>query len=127
MGFKNGFHGRTLGAQLAGGNPAQKKWIGPMDSGFVQVPFPDGYKNPDTRFELFLESLQMLGVKPADVCAVMSESFQGVGPDFFPEGYAKQLEAWCRACGALLVMDEVQAGFGRTGRWFAFEHDGITP
>jgi 4-aminobutyrate aminotransferase/(S)-3-amino-2-methylpropionate transaminase len=127
VGFQNAFHGRTLGAQLAGGNPGQKKWIGSGDAGFVQVPFPDGYKNLDTRFDLFLESLQQQGVKPADVCAVMSESFQGVGPDFFPSAYAKSLEAWCRANDALLVMDEVQAGFGRTGKWFAFEHYGITP
>ena len=125
--FHNGFHGRTLGAQLAGGNPGQKKWIGPGDAGFVQVPFPDGYKNPDTRFELFLESLQQQGVKPADVCAVMAESFQGVGPDFFPLAYARSLETWCRQNDALLVMDEVQAGFGRTGTWFAFEHYGIAP
>jgi 4-aminobutyrate aminotransferase-like enzyme len=57
----------------------------------------------------------------------MAESFQGVGPDFFPAEYAKSLEQWCRGNDALLVMDEVQAGFGRTGRWFAFEHYGIVP
>jgi 4-aminobutyrate aminotransferase-like enzyme len=127
VGFQNGFHGRTMGAQLAGGNPGQKAWIGGGDTGFVQVPFPDGYKNPDTRFELFEESLDRQGVRPADVCAVISESYQGVGPDFFPVDYARRLEAWCRAHGALLVMDEVQAGFGRTGSWFAFEQYGITP
>jgi 4-aminobutyrate aminotransferase/(S)-3-amino-2-methylpropionate transaminase len=125
--FQNAFHGRTLGAQLAGGNPSQKKWIGPTGGGFVQVPFPDGYKNPDMRFALFLESLEQQGVRPDQVCAVMSESFQGVGPDFFPDEYARALEAWCRDNDALLVMDEVQAGFGRTGKWFAFEHYGITP
>jgi 4-aminobutyrate aminotransferase/(S)-3-amino-2-methylpropionate transaminase len=125
--FQNAFHGRTMGAQLAGGNPGQKRWIGSGDSGFVQAPFPDGYKNPDTRFELFLETLVRAGVKPSQVCAVMAESFQGVGPDFFPVEYAKALEQWCRQYDALLVMDEVQAGFGRTGRWFAFEHYGIVP
>jgi 4-aminobutyrate aminotransferase-like enzyme len=125
--FQNAFHGRTMGAQLAGGNLNQKKWIGSGDSGFAQVPFPDGYKNPDTRFELFIETLEKAGVKPSQVCAVMSESFQGVGPDFFPAEYAKSLEQWCRRNDALLIMDEVQAGFGRTGKWFAFEHYGIVP
>jgi 4-aminobutyrate aminotransferase-like enzyme len=125
--YQNAFHGRTLGAQLAGGSPGQKKWIGPTDNGFVQVPFPDGYKNPDTRFELFLESVEKQDVKPEQVCAVMAESFQGVGPDFFPEAYAKSLQAWCKENDALLVMDEVQAGFGRTGTWFAFEQYGIAP
>lgn len=125
--FQNAFHGRTMGAQLAGGNPGQKRWMGRLDESFVQVPFPDGYKNPDTRFDLFLETLEKTGVKPSQVCGVMSESYQGVGPDFFPSEYARRLEEWCRTNGALLIMDEVQAGFGRTGKWFAFEHYGITP
>jgi 4-aminobutyrate aminotransferase / (S)-3-amino-2-methylpropionate transaminase / 5-aminovalerate transaminase len=125
--FQNAFHGRTMGAQLAGGNPGSKAWLGTPDPSFVQVPFPDGYKNPDTRFELFRETLEAKGVKPEQVCGVMSESFQGCGPDFFPAEYARQLEAWCRSCGALLIMDEVQAGFGRTGNWFAFQDYGITP
>jgi 4-aminobutyrate aminotransferase/(S)-3-amino-2-methylpropionate transaminase len=125
--FQNAFHGRTMGAQLAGGNPAQKKWMGKSDDSFVQVPFPDGYKNPDTRFELFVETLDRLRIKPSQVCGVMSESFQGVGPDFFPTEYAESLEAWCRENDALLIMDEVQAGFGRTGKWFAFENYGIVP
>jgi 4-aminobutyrate aminotransferase/(S)-3-amino-2-methylpropionate transaminase len=127
VGFHNGFHGRTMGAQLAGGSPAGKKWMGRLDESFVQVPFPDGYKNPDTRFELFQETLNDKGVRPEHVCGVMSESFQGVGPDFFPVEYAQRLEDWCRKSGALLIMDEVQAGFGRTGKWFAFENYGIQP
>ena len=125
--FHNAFHGRTMGAQLAGGNPGSKKWLGQLDDSFVQVPFPDGYKNQDTRFELFLESLAKQRVTPDRVCGVMSESFQGVGPDFFPVEYARSLAAWCRKHDVLLMMDEVQAGFGRTGRWFAFEHYGIVP
>jgi 4-aminobutyrate aminotransferase-like enzyme len=125
--FQNAFHGRTMGAQLAGGNPGQKKWLGKSDDTFIQVPFPDGYKNPDTRFELFLESLEERGVAAAEVCAVMTESFQGAGPDFMPVEYAQSLAAWCAGNGILLVMDEVQAGFGRTGTWFAFEWYGIVP
>jgi 4-aminobutyrate aminotransferase/(S)-3-amino-2-methylpropionate transaminase len=125
--FQNAFHGRTMGAQLAGGNPAQKKWLGKTDDGFFQVPFPDGYKNPDTRFELFLESLAARGISAAQVCGVMSESYQGAGPDFFPRAYARRLAEWCAANDVLLIMDEVQAGFGRTGTWFAFEEYGIAP
>lgn len=125
--FANAFHGRTLGAQLAGGNPRLKRWIGFSCPDFVQVPFPDGYKNPDARFDLFLESLAKQGVQPDQVAAVMSESFQGCGPDFMPEAYAKQLETWCRQHDIVLIMDEVQAGFGRSGRMFSFEHYGIRP
>ena len=125
--FQNAFHGRTMGAQLAGGIQRQKKWLGTLDENFVQVPFPDGFKNTDIRFELFLETLAERGVKAGQVCGVMTESFQGVGPDFFPAQYAKRLEDWCRTNDALLICDEVQAGFGRTGKWFAFEHYGIVP
>ncbi|HVP19891.1 MAG TPA: aminotransferase class III-fold pyridoxal phosphate-dependent enzyme [Spirochaetia bacterium] len=125
--FDNAFHGRTMGAQLAGGSPGQKAWLGKLDASFVQVPFPDDYANHDLRFELFEETLQRKGVKPSQVCGVITESYQGVGPDFLPDEYARRLEAWCRTNGALLIVDEVQAGFGRTGKWFAFEHYGIIP
>jgi 4-aminobutyrate aminotransferase/diaminobutyrate-pyruvate transaminase/4-aminobutyrate aminotransferase/(S)-3-amino-2-methylpropionate transaminase len=125
--FLNAFHGRTLGAQLAGGNPRLKKWIGCECPNFVQVPFPDGYKNPDTRFELFLETLAAKGLGPEQVAGVMSESFQGCGPDFFPDDYARKLEAWCRKHDIVLIMDEVQAGFGRSGKMFSFQHYGIAP
>jgi 4-aminobutyrate aminotransferase / (S)-3-amino-2-methylpropionate transaminase / 5-aminovalerate transaminase len=50
-----------------------------------------------------------------------------VGPDFMPVEYAKKLEAWCRENDVCLIMDEVQSGFGRTGKMFAFQHYGITP
>ena len=125
--FENAFHGRTLGAQLAGGMPRLKTWIGCNCPNFVQVPFPDGYKNEDTSFDLFLSTLAEKGVAPAQIAGVISESYQGVGPDFFPVDYARKLEAFCRRHDIVLIMDEVQAGFGRTGRWWCFEHYGITP
>ncbi len=125
--FKNAFHGRTMGAQLAGGMDGQKKWIGRLDDSFVQVPFPDGYKNENTSFDLFLSTLKEKGIRPEDVCGVMAESYQGVGPDFLPVEYAQKLEKWCREHDVLLIMDEVQAGFCRTGKWFTFEHYGIKP
>ena len=125
--FENAFHGRTLGAQLAGGMPKLKKWIGQLDRTFVQVPFPDGFKNEDTSFELFLKTLAAKGVEPKNICGVISESYQGVGPDFFPVEYARKLEAFCREHDILLIMDEVQSGFGRTGKMFAYQHYGIRP
>ena len=76
--FKNAFHGRTLGAQLAGGMDKLKTWISDPDPTFVQVPFPDGYKNEDTSFDLFLNTLKEKGVDPAEIAGVMSESYQGV-------------------------------------------------
>jgi 4-aminobutyrate aminotransferase / (S)-3-amino-2-methylpropionate transaminase / 5-aminovalerate transaminase len=125
--FENAFHGRTMGAQLAGGVERQKRWMVDRDPSFVQVPFPDGFKNEDTSFDLFLATLRRRDIRPDQIAGVMSESYQGVGPDFFPVDYAKKLEAFCREHDIVLTMDEVQAGFGRTGRMFTFEHYGITP
>jgi 4-aminobutyrate aminotransferase/(S)-3-amino-2-methylpropionate transaminase len=125
--FQNAFHGRTMGAQLAGGNPKQKEWLGKSDDSFIQVPFPDGFKNEDTRFELFLETLEQKGIKASQVCGLITESYQGGGPDFFPVEYAKRMEAWCTENDVVLIADEVQAGFGRTGSWFAYQGYGITP
>jgi len=125
--FKNSFHGRTLGAQLAGGMDKLKTWIVDDGQTFVQVPFPDGYKNEDTSFDLFLNSLKYQNIKPEDIAGVMTETYQGVGPDFLPVEYAKKLEAFCRKYDIITIYDEVQAGFGRTGKMFAYEHYGVTP
>jgi 4-aminobutyrate aminotransferase-like enzyme len=125
--FSGGFHGRTLGSQLAGGIPALKSWIGSEDPSFVQVDFPDGYYQPDVSFDRFEATLARRGVRPEDVAGVVSESYLGIGPDFFPAEYAQAMRAWCNRHGALLAFDEVQSGFGRTGRLFAFEHYGVVP
>jgi adenosylmethionine-8-amino-7-oxononanoate aminotransferase len=82
--FNNAFHGRTLGSQLAGGMAKLKTWIVDEGQTFVQVPFPDGYKTEDTSFDLFLNTLKEKGINPEDIAGVMTESFQGVGPDFLP-------------------------------------------
>jgi len=125
--FNNAFHGRTMGAQLAGGMQKAKKWLGDCCSRFVQVPFPDGYKNPDVSFDLFLKTLAEKNVRPECIAGVMTEGYQGVGPDFLPVEYAKKLEAFCRQHDIVFIMDEVQSGFGRTGKMFCFEHYGVTP
>lgn len=125
--FGGAFHGRTLGAQMIGGMPALKAWIVHLAPGFVQVPFPDGYYNSDTTFELFEKTLADAGIAPEDVAGVISESYQGVGPNFLPDDYARRLGCWCQENDVVLIMDEVQAGFGRTGKYFCFEHYDLTP
>ncbi|MFB3819686.1 MAG: aspartate aminotransferase family protein [Candidatus Methylomirabilales bacterium] len=125
--FERGFHGRTLGAQQIGGSPALKAWIGHLDPDIYQVPFPDGFRTPDVRFDLFLRSLAEHGVRPARVAGVILETFQGGGASFAPPAYIQALHAWCREQDALLIFDEIQAGFGRTGRLFGFEHYGVVP
>ncbi|MGI6087277.1 MAG: aspartate aminotransferase family protein [Kiritimatiellia bacterium] len=125
--FNNAFHGRTMGAQLAGGMPKLKKWMGESDKSFIQTPFPDGYKNTNQSFDQFLQTLRDRNIQPDEVAGVMVESYQGIGPDFMPVEYAKKLESFCREHDIVLCVDEVQAGFGRTGKMFCFQHYGITP
>lgn len=125
--FRNAFHGRTLGSQQAGGIPALKDWIVNLDPGFVQVPFPDGYRCADTSFAVFERSLEAAGVAPEAVAGVMLETYQGGDAAFAPAEYMQQLRRWCDRHKALLVCDEVQAGFGRTGTMWGFEHYGIVP
>jgi 4-aminobutyrate aminotransferase/diaminobutyrate-pyruvate transaminase/4-aminobutyrate aminotransferase/(S)-3-amino-2-methylpropionate transaminase len=98
-----------------------------LDPNIVQVPFPDGFRCPDTRFELFLESLDKQGIRPDMVAGVMTETYQGGNASFAPPEYIQKLRAWCDRHQALLVFDEVQAGFGRTGTYWGFEHYGVVP
>jgi 4-aminobutyrate aminotransferase-like enzyme len=124
--FDNGFHGRTMGAQLAGGSPGGKAWIGD-DPAFVQVPFPEGFRQTDTSFDVFEKSLADQGVDSANVAGVMGETYQGCNATLMPVEYAQALRAWCDKHQVILAFDEVQAGFGRTGKPFGFMHYGIVP
>ena len=125
--FQKAFHGRTLGSQMIGGSPALKEWIVNLDPAMWQVPFPDGYWVEDTSFDLFLETLKAQKVTPGMVAGVITETYQGGGASFAPRKYMQELSRWCKKHKIVLILDEVQAGFGRTGKLFGFEHYGITP
>jgi len=121
------FHGRTMGAQMIGGIPALKEWIVNLDPDMVQVPFPDGFRCPDTSFEFFLKALESKGFGPDRISGVVAETYQGGSASFMPKEYAQRLSAWCKEHDIVLIMDEVQAGFGRTGKMWGFEHYEIVP
>ena len=108
------FHGRTLGALAATGQPAKRTPFEPLPAGFRHVPYGD------------LAALDAaLG---PDVAAVLIEAIQGEGGVVVPPaGYLAGVRERCDAHGALLMVDEVQTGMGRTGEWFAFQHDDIRP
>ncbi|MBM3838422.1 MAG: aspartate aminotransferase family protein [Verrucomicrobia bacterium] len=127
VGYERGFHGRTLGAQQAGGMAGQKSWIVNEDPAILNAPFPDGYWQTDTSFDTFLRALKMKGLEPDHVAGVMLETYQGVGPDFAPVEYIRAMADFCKRHQAVLIFDEVQAGFGRTGKFWAFEHYGVVP
>mgnify|MGYP003341181255 CR=1 FL=1 len=127
IGWERGFHGRTLGSQQAGGMAGQKNWIVNEDPAIITAPFPDGYWQTDTSFEAFLAAVAARGLTPETTAGVIMETYQGVGPDFAPVEFVQKLRAWCDANNIVLTFDEVQAGFGRTGKFWAFEHYGVTP
>ncbi len=125
--FENAFHGRTLGAQQVGGISTLKEWIVNLDPGFVHVPFPDGIWSERLSFEHFERQLREQGAEPQNVAGVIMETYQGGTAAFAPRGYVQSLRQWCSGHKALLVLDEVQAGFGRTGTMWGFEHYGVVP
>ena len=125
--FDNAFHGRTMGAQLAGGSPAAKAWIACNCADFVQVPYPDGFRQTDVSFNVFEKSLAEKGITPDRVAGVISETYQGCNATLMPAEYAQSLRRWCDANDVVLIFDEVQAGFGRCGKEFGFMHYGVVP
>jgi 4-aminobutyrate aminotransferase-like enzyme len=127
VGFEDAFHGRTMGSQQMSALGNGRAWIKNLDPQIVHVPFPDGFRNEDTSFELFEKSLAKLDIAPKNVAGVISETYQGCGPNFMPKQYAKRLRQWCDDYNVLLCFDEVQAGFGRCGKMWGFELYDIVP
>lgn len=137
--FNDGFHGRTLGSQMAGGSPYDKRWIKNLDPEMVQVPFPNSFKyewadqsradySDEKCFAKFLESLTNAGIDNFDkISAVMTETFQGGWCELIPNGVLQRLRRFCDEHKIVLIYDEVQGGFGRTGKMFGFMHAGIVP
>jgi predicted acetylornithine/succinylornithine family transaminase len=111
----NSFHGRTLSTLAATGQPAKQATFQPLPHGFSQVPFGD------------LEALAAEADRLGDgFAAVLVESVQAEGGVWVaPPGYLRGVRELCDRTGALLIFDEVQAGLGRTGRWFGFEHSDV--
>jgi len=112
--FEGGFHGRTYAAVTATAQPKYHEDIGPMLPGFVYVPFGD---------------LEAVRSKIDDeTAAIMVEPIQGEGGIRLPpEGFLQGLRELADEHGLVLIFDEVQAGCGRTGKWFAHQHFGVEP
>ena len=136
--FEDDFHGRTMGAQMAGGSEKAKEWIVNLDPDMQQVPFPNAFKyswadeqlenySDEKCFNMFLDHLNEQNIKPGEIAGIMPETFQGGWVQMMPPGYARILREFCNQYDILLVFDEVQAGFGRSGKLFSFQHYGIVP
>ena len=108
------FHGRTMATVSAGGQPKYSDPFKPLLEGFVHVPYHD------------LDAIKAATTK--ETVAVMLEPVMGeIGVSPARPGYLEGVRKWCDEQGMLLILDEVQTGIGRTGRWFAHQHHGITP
>jgi acetylornithine/N-succinyldiaminopimelate aminotransferase len=108
------FHGRTLATVTAGGQHKYSDPFKPLPDGFVHVPYND------------LEAIKAATTEKT--VAVMLEPVMGeIGIIPAAKGYLEGVRRWCDEKGLLLILDEVQTGIGRTGKWFAHQHHGITP
>ena len=120
------WHGRTLGAQVLSSNTSQREWITNSESETVHIPFPYPEKLTIPAVDFLRNSIQELlanGIDfTTDICGVMLETFQGWGAYFYPKEYVQELRRLCDEFGVLLAFDEMQAGFGRTGKNFGYEH-----
>lgn len=113
--MEGAFHGRTLAALAATANPKAKVGFEPLPERFLRVPYGDA------------DAVAQLA-DDKQVCAVLLEPIQGEGGiNIPPKGYLKQLREICDANDWLLILDEVQSGVARSGQWFAFQHEQITP
>ena len=114
--LEKAFHGRTIATLSATGSRKVQAGFEPLLSGFVRVPFDD------------LDAIRRVAESNRNVVAILAELLQGEGGvNVCHDGYLKGLREICEAHGWLLMLDEVQSGMGRTGKWFAFQHSGITP
>lgn len=112
--MQRSFHGRTMAALSATGQPKIREGFDPLLPGFEFVPFND------------LEALKQ--AMTPEVCAVIMEPIQGEGGVNCPApGYLQQVRDLCDRTGALLIFDEIQTGMGRTGKLFAYEHEQVAP
>lgn len=131
--MEGSFHGRTLGAQLIGGIDALKEWVGFDDQNIFHIRFPYPWvlsegTSPEEFLKIEFKRLEDNGVcLETDICGVILETFQGWASLFYPKGLMKAMETFCREKKILLTMDEVQAGFGRTGTKFGYQHYGVHP
>jgi 4-aminobutyrate aminotransferase/(S)-3-amino-2-methylpropionate transaminase len=128
--FSGGFHGRTLACiSLTGKVQPYKAGFGPMLPEIYHLPFPMPYHGVTVEDSLkALEQLFKADVDPARVAAIIIEPVLGEGGFYpAPAELLRRLRSLCDSHGIVLIADEIQSGFGRTGRMFAIEHSGIEP
>jgi len=139
IGFTGAFHGRTMGAvTFTASKPTYHGGFYPLMNGVVHAPYPNPYrpvldrKSGEDYGETVVRYIedQILGhiLPPDEVAGILVETIQGEGGYIIPPlGFYPALRKLCDKYGILLMVDEVQSGMGRTGKWWAIEHFGIEP
>jgi 4-aminobutyrate aminotransferase/(S)-3-amino-2-methylpropionate transaminase len=125
--FNNGYHGKTMGSAMASGKFKAQEWI-PVKTYVNHLPYPDSITIQEQNIsykDLFYKYFN--DINPSEYSAVIMEPYQGWSAEFASKEYVKLLREWCTDNGVLLIMDEIQSGFGRTGKLFAYEHFEIVP
>ncbi|ROM53343.1 4-aminobutyrate transaminase [Pseudomonas poae] len=128
--FRGGFHGRTLlGTTLTGMSQPYKQNFGPFAPEVFHTPYPNAYRGVTSELALkALDELLATQVAPERVAAIIIEPVQGDGGFLAaPAEFLQALRALADKHGIVLILDEIQTGFGRTGTWFGFQHAGIQP
>jgi 4-aminobutyrate aminotransferase len=135
--FYGAFHGRTMGAlSLTASKPQQRRRFAPLVPGVTHVPYPDVYRAGASDPEAYAlgcarfieEKLFKTTLPPEEVAAIFVEPIQGEGGYLpAPAIFMQELRHICTRHGILLVVDEVQSGVARTGKWWAVEHSGVEP
>ena len=124
------WHGRTMGASMLSGKNEQSKWVSFFDKNIHHIDFPYPWINGDNKNFLSKSLKRKFKNKfnfKKKICMVILETFQGWGAIFYPKNYVKQIASFCKKNNILLCFDEMQAGFGRTGKKFGFEHYNVNP
>lgn len=134
--FKGSMHGRTMAAEMLKDDQQSSEWIGYRDPNMYSLPFPYPWtvessqsNNCDweDRFTRDINTLKEKGLDFRNVCGFMIESYVGWGAVMFPKRYIQALADFARKYGIILTFDEIQGGFGRTGKLFTFQHYGVNP
>jgi len=136
--FYGAFHGRTMGAlSLTASKPQQRRRFAPLLPGVTHVPYPNVYRRPEgsdaRQYAMdcarFIEEKLFKTTLPAEeVAAIFVEAIQGEGGYVVaPTEFMQELRRICDQHGILLVVDEVQSGSGRTGKWWSVQHTGVEP
>lgn len=133
--FIGNMHGRTMGAEMLNGVEKKAEWIGYLDPNIFHLPFPGPFIQEESgkkydwikHFQKDIIKIKEKGLNFNNICGFMIEPYQGWGAVFFPKDYIKAISDFSKKYNILVTFDEIQGGFGRTGKQFVYQHYDVEP